>query len=82
MPGFRRKVFDVPVPTFGWAQVVVVGPAVHILPVGDDMQHIASPSCRCSPAIADDDDKDYVTQYLHHAADGREAFEDGERQPS
>ena len=46
----------------------------HIIPLYDLREHDASPECWCHPTP--DEEHDY---YLHHALDGREAYETGER---
>ena len=48
---------------------------IHIMPADDWREHEALCSCWCSPS----DDTDCPDVMLHHAMDGREAFEDGRR---
>ena len=49
----------------------------HVIPIGDLREHEASPECWCHPTP--DEEHDY---YRHHALDGREAYETGERKPN
>lgn len=52
---------------------------IHVIPLYDLKEHIALPECWCNPTI----DEEYSgTVYVHHSADGREAFEEGTRLPS
>lgn len=44
----------------------------HVIPLDDLRQHEATMNCWCQP-----DDDGLIVQ--HHAADGREAYETGER---
>lgn len=53
--------------------------STHVVPLGDLRDHEASAQCWCHPT--QDDEADSVL-YVHHALDGREAFETGERLPS
>ena len=49
----------------------------HVIPIGDLREHEPSPKCWCHPTP--DEEHDY---YRHHALDGREAYETGERKPN
>lgn len=51
---------------------------VHVVPIGDTREHVCSKDCWCEPE-EDDEEPDI---WLHNAADGRLAFETGERLPS
>lgn len=53
--------------------------ALHVMPLNDLQEHIPFPECWCNPTV---DDEYHGTVYIHHSADGREAFEEGRRQPS
>lgn len=57
--------------------------AIHIVPIGDSRDHVASEACWCSPE-EDPDDNEYglAPVFIHNSADGREAFEQGLRKPS
>lgn len=55
----------------GWL-VVVDGYGRHVLPLGDSREHAEDENCWCEPAIA-------AGIFVHNSADGREAFERGER---
>lgn len=48
---------------------------VHVVPLNDLREHDLNGSCWCKPT------KDEGV-WVHHAMDGREAFETGERKPS
>ena len=50
----------------------------HTVPLGDLRDHELSPMCWCKPT----EDEEFVGLFVHHAMDGREAFETGERLPS
>lgn len=50
----------------------------HIIPLDDLLEHEASVSCWCRPSSDDDE----PSLFVHHAMDGREQFESGERLPS
>jgi len=52
---------------------------VHVIPLYDLKEHIPYPECWCHPTA---DDEEYPEILMHHAADGREDFEDGKRVPS
>lgn len=51
---------------------------LHIIPLGDFREHEVSDSCWCRPTS----DEDEPGLFVHHAMDGREQFESGERLPS
>lgn len=69
---------------FGWA---VVGPvllygrpvATHVVPNGDLHRHQLDPTCWCEP---DEDSITDVPLWVHNAADDREAYASGEREPN
>lgn len=48
---------------------------IHVLPVGDLREHTCSVQCWCQPTP----DEDEPLVIVHHAMDGREQFETGER---
>jgi hypothetical protein len=48
---------------------------VHVIPTADLRAHDASLGCWCEPTP----DEDEPRMLMHHSADGREAFESGER---
>jgi hypothetical protein len=48
---------------------------LHIVPLDDYREHECYTDCWCHPS--EDDEIDGV--FIHHAMDGREAFESGER---
>lgn len=50
----------------------------HVIPLGDLREHDSAPQCWCHPS----EDDETPGLWLHHAMDGREAFETGERLPS
>ncbi|KVT91890.1 hypothetical protein WK59_03910 [Burkholderia ubonensis] len=60
----------------GW-RVVRLNRERHVVPCGDLREHAAK-GCTCNPT-ADDEDPGVI---VHHAFDGREAFETGERKVS
>ena len=47
-----------------------LGNAVHVMPVGDTIQHDKSVSCQCRPEVRREDGRDPLV--IHNAADGRE----------
>jgi len=49
----------------------------HIIPLNDLREHDLSPKCWCHPTP--DEEHDF---FQHHALDGREAYETGERKPN
>lgn len=49
----------------------------HIVPLRDLREHELSIHCWCEPTQDDEQE----TIWLHHAADGREQYEDGTRRP-
>jgi hypothetical protein len=51
---------------------------IHVTPCGDLREHSLSMHCWCKPTPDDEEPR----VILHHAMDGREAFETGERAPS
>ena len=51
---------------------------LHVVPNDDMREHEATPRCWCEPT----EDHDRPGLWMHHALDGREAFESGERLPS
>jgi nicotinamide mononucleotide adenylyltransferase len=51
---------------------------LHVLPIDDLREHSASRRCWCRPTP--DDEEPHV--FVHHAMDGREQYERGERKPS
>jgi hypothetical protein len=53
--------------------------AFHVVPDQDLRAHDASTICWCRPELTS---WNRLLIYKHHAADGREAFETGERKPS
>ena len=48
---------------------------IHVYPIADLREHEISADCWCKPEA----DEELI---VHHALDGREAFETGERLPS
>jgi hypothetical protein len=50
----------------------------HVYPLNDLREHVTEGECWCSPTLDDEE----PSLLIHHAMDGREAFETGERQPS
>lgn len=48
---------------------------VHVVPLNDLREHDLNGSCWCKPTHDEG-------VWVHHAMDGREAFETGERKPS
>jgi hypothetical protein len=52
---------------------------LHYIPADDDREHVPSTECWCEPK---QDKKFGVYCFVHTSADGREAFETGERLPS
>jgi hypothetical protein len=46
----------------------------HVVPLGDLREHEAARSCWCKPT----EDSEEPTVLVHHALDGREAYESGE----
>ncbi len=55
---------------------------VHIVPVNDLKEHDATMECWCQPTLDDGEDWGHEKIFVHHSADGREAFETGLRKPS
>lgn len=54
---------------------------VHVVPLYDTREHEVDMHCWCNPTL--DIDEDGSTDvFVHHSADGREAFEHGQRTPS
>ena len=49
----------------------------HIIPIGDLRGHELTVHCWCGPTR----DEECPSTLLHHAADGREQYEDGTRRP-
>ena len=49
---------------------------LHVVPCDDLRPHQDTEACWCCPS------EDEVGVWVHHAMDGREAFESGERMPS
>ena len=56
----------------GWEIYVAFGSS-HVIPADDDIAHIISWDCGCHPQA----DENGIA--IHNSADGREAFERGER---
>jgi hypothetical protein len=56
----------------------VTGERIHVVPLGDLREHIESTDCWCRPQ----QDAECGDVFVHKSADGREAFETGERKPS
>jgi hypothetical protein len=54
-------------------------PALHIIPMDDLRDHEPSADCWCRPTLDDDFEDEGGDVYLHHALDGRELYESGER---
>lgn len=52
--------------------------SVHVTPVDDLRDHVEAPDCWCKPT----QDAEEPGLWIHHAMDGREAFETEERKPS
>lgn len=52
---------------------------VHVVPLNDLREHDLNGSCWCKPTL---DNTEASPIWIHHAMDGREAFETGERKPS
>lgn len=57
---------------------ILLGGDVHVVPVGDLREHDCTEECWCKP----DEDNEVAGVFVHHALDGREKFETGERLPS
>lgn len=47
---------------------------IHVLPIGDTIEHLELRQCWCRPTV-DDNAPDAVV--VHHSADGREYYEPG-----
>jgi hypothetical protein len=60
---------------WNWFPDALGGYRRHLIPFCDDRPHHASASCWCRP----EQDTDKADDFWHNAADGREAFERGER---
>ena len=61
-----------------WALIELLDShAAHVIPLDDLRDHDCGPKCWCKP---EQDDEDLT--WVHHSMDGREAFEDGRREPS
>lgn len=58
-------------------RAIAKGP-LHIIPVGDLRDHDMSPECWCCP----EENPEVPNLWSHNSADGREAYERGERKPS
>jgi len=52
-------------------------PEFHVVPLGDDREHVLTIECWCLPDI----DPQHPQVLIHNAADGREAYENGTRKP-
>jgi len=63
---------------YGWTFVDCGRLGIHLIPIGDTHDHVDE-NCTCSP---DNDDPEMPNVWVHNSFDGREAFENGERQPS
>lgn len=50
---------------------------IHVIPMHDDEEHTAEPSCWCRPTP----DINHPNILVHNSADGREDYETGRRQP-
>lgn len=50
----------------------------HVMPVDDLREHCPAVDCWCHPT----QDDECPNVFVHHALDGREMFETGERKPS
>ena len=50
---------------------------LHVIPLNDLREHEVSPTCWCRPTPDEEHDV-----FVHHALDGREAYETGEKRPS
>lgn len=53
---------------------------LHIVPMGDIREHELDEDCWCEPDVGEDEDGDAMV--IHLSADGREAYESGERKPN
>jgi hypothetical protein len=51
---------------------------LHVIPIDDLRDHETSEACWCKPTPDDEE----PSVFIHHAMDGREAYEAGERKPS
>lgn len=60
----------------GW-ELIEQGDKFHVIPLHDSLPHLSSEHCWCRPA---QDIEDPIL--THHAADGREQYESGERRVS
>lgn len=63
------------VATHRW-QVVRLDDGVHVIPIGDVVEHEPK-DCACGPAVqfGDDEGSFEIPLYSHHSADGRERYE-------
>ncbi|MCA8017757.1 hypothetical protein [Burkholderia metallica] len=64
------------VPLPGWITIEFAGQR-HVMPMNERVRHVPA-GCSCVPT-PDDEDPNVI---VHHAFDGREAFETGERKVS
>lgn len=51
---------------------------LHVMPVNDLKEHTPNTDCWCNPT----QDTEELELYIHHALDGREAYENGKRKPN
>ncbi len=52
--------------------------AIHVVPINDLREHVASKDCWCSPT----EDDGFPGVWVHHSMDNREQYESGERKPT
>ena len=52
---------------------------MQVMPINDTREHVDTKDCWCEPRL---DPVAEVPTYVHNSADGREAFQRGERKPS
>lgn len=51
----------------------------HVIPLGDLREHQDTADCWCCPDVHDEEAGQMI---VHHAMDGREAYETGQRLPN
>lgn len=74
-----NEIYVSPAPKHQWSLYKMLQKdEAHVVPLNDIREHELEKTCWCHPT----EDPEYPGMYMHHSADGREAFERGTRQPS
>lgn len=79
----RQKLEDAEKCPNGWTRTAYGFPGrvteMQVMPINDTREHVDTKDCWCEPRL---DLVNEVPTYVHNSADGREAFQRGERKPS